>query len=187
MRHLKILSFAALSAAVLLALAGNASATTLTSPAGTTYTGTVEIESEGTISLHGSFLTVESEEVELKGSVSEHGAARTVRIPLSFLKWIGKNYLIRILKRGTLEWHGLGNGNGTITWSGLEMEVETSVGNCIFTTSNTDIGTFTSGTIPRFHFGSAAIPRTGGSFFCGSSGTLTGTLKLRVPHLLYTD
>lgn len=187
MRHLKIFGAAVVAVAALSAFAAPASATTLTSPEGTTYTGSIKAESEGAISLQGSFTTVTCNTVGLEGTVSEHGATSTIKIPLSWLTWISCNFIVKILKRGTLEWHSLGNGNATVTWSGLEMTVETSIANCIFTTNNTHIGTFTGGIPPRFHFGPSALPRTGHSIFCGSSGELTGTFKFPTPSFLSVD
>lgn len=186
MNYLKTLGVVAIVSAAGMAFAGNASGTILTSPEGTTYTGTIKAQSSN-LKLDGTFVTVESEDVELEGSVSEHGAARTVRIPLSFVRWARSNYLARLLSFGSLEWHSLGGGNGTITWSGLGMEIDTSVGTCTFTTNNTHIGTFTGGWPPMLHINSAKIPRTGGNFLCGSSGTLTGSLQFSTPSSLYTD
>lgn len=84
-------------------------------------------------------------------------------------------------------------GNGIVTSSGAEVEVQvTSAGiTCIYSTNNTQIGILTdsaatSGTA-TMHANSSAVPRTGGSFFCGSSGVLTGSYTITSPEALYFD
>jgi hypothetical protein len=61
------------------------------------------------------------------------------------------------------------------------------VGECVFTFNGTQIGTLTSGNPAKLDVSSAKIPRTGGNFLCGSSGTWTGSYTVNTPSSLYVD
>ena len=80
MKYAKMLGLLAVAAAALMAFAGVASATTLTSPSGTTYTSTIKATSEGTTTLHNSSLgiAVSCEESTVEGKVEKHGSGVTV-------------------------------------------------------------------------------------------------------------
>jgi hypothetical protein len=188
MKYVKMLGLLAVAAAALMAFAGTASATVLTSPAGTTYTGTIKAESVGATSLHGPFTTVSCTNSTVEGTVSQHGAGVTVKgsIGKEKLTFTGCNYPVKVLKEGSLEIHATSGGNGTVTSSGAEVTIETSIANCIFTTNSTDIGTFegNGGGHARLSINSAGIPRTGHSFFCGSSGQWTGSYTVTTPGTL---
>jgi hypothetical protein len=95
----------------------------------------------------------------------------------------GNNH-VTVKNPGTLEVHAVSpTGNGTLTSSGAEVSINvTALGlTCVFTTNNTHIGTVTTGEHATMHIDSAAIPRTGGSIFCGSSGEWTGSYKVTHP------
>lgn len=186
MNYLKMLGLVACITGALTIFAVPASATTLTSPAGTTYTGAIKATS-GVIELHGSFITVKCESSSFEGNVSQHGSGVTVKIPLSFLRLFPCNFPLTVLSYGNIEWHGTGNGNATVTWNAFELTVETSIANCIFSGNSVDLGTFTGGSPPKFHLFSAGIPRTGHSIFCGSSGVLTGSYTITTPGTLLAD
>jgi hypothetical protein len=164
--------------------------TVLTSPKGTPFTGTIKAESEGTTSLHGSFVSVSCGKSAVEGKVESH-TATTASVKLSSTTFTECNFPVKVLKLGSLEIHSVGKGNGTLTSTGAEITIETSVGSCNFTTFATDIGTVTgtavTGTNATLDIGSSAIPRTGHSFFCGSSGTWTGAYKVTSPSTLYID
>jgi hypothetical protein len=57
---------------------------------------------------------------------------------------------------------------------------------CIYTTNNTPLGKIVGGTTAKLEL-AATIPRTGGSFFCGSSGMWTGSYTFHTPHYLAVD
>jgi hypothetical protein len=182
MKYVKMLGLLAVAAAAMMAFAGVASATTITSPAGTLYTGNIAAEA-GTTELHGPFTTVKCTSSKVAGKVESHGANVTAGGKISSLSFSGCNYPVKVLKTGSLEIHS----NGTLTSSGAEITIETSIANCLFTTSSTDIGTLTSGTPAKLDIDSAGIPRTGHSFFCGSSGEWTGSYTVTTPGTLIVD
>jgi hypothetical protein len=205
MRYIKTLGLLAVAAAALMAFAGTASATSLTSPAGTTYTSTISATSTNS-TLHGSFITVTCKHSAVTGKVESHGAAVTAGGKISSLTFSECNYPVTVSKPGSLEIHteyelvkthengtktyaqkATSNGNGTLTSTGAEIKIHTSVGECIFTTSATDIGLLTGSTTKNavLDIDSSAIPRTGGSFFCGSSGEWTGNYTVTTPSTLY--
>jgi phage baseplate assembly protein gpV len=186
MNHLKTFSAALLTAVALLTLAGSASATTLTSPAGTTYTGAFHVES-GTIEFHGPFTTIVCKKSTFAGKVENHGAGITAGGKLSSFTLSECNYPMTTLKAGSIEIHSTGSGNGTLTWSGGEITWESSIANCILTTAGTDLGTLTGGSPAKLDINSAGIPRTGHSFFCGQSSTWTGSFTFTTPSTLLVD
>ena len=191
-----------------MAFAGIASATVLTSPAGTTYTSTIKAESEGTTSLHNTSLgiTVSCTESKVEGNVESHGASSTAGGTITSLTFggCGTNDVTVLPvsepkgKTGSLEIHTTVNakgetegvtGNGTLTSTGTEITINsTSIGvSCTYKTSATDIGTVTGGTPATLNINSAVIPRTGDSIFCGSSGKWTGSYKVTSPATLLVD
>ncbi|HXR60656.1 MAG TPA: hypothetical protein VN732_04955 [Solirubrobacterales bacterium] len=194
MKHLKMLGLLAVAVTALLAFAGTASATTLTSPTGTTYTGTITAESIGSTTLHGSFTDVSCTASHVEGKVETHGVGKTVGGKIGKLSFTGCNFPTTVLKAGSLELHAVNCKTyctGTLTSSGAEIKIQTSVGECIFTTASTHLGTFTgtdhTGGHPILHIDSANIPRTGGSFLCGSSGVWTGTYTVKTPSTGWLD
>jgi hypothetical protein len=188
MNRLKTVALFTIPLALLASTAG-ASANTLTSQIGTPYTGTIKAQSEGTILLHGPFTTVSCEST-IEGKVEQHGAGVTVAGKVASLAFAKCNYPVKVLNAGSLEIHALAGGKGTVTSSNAEITIETSIAICLFKTSGTDIGTLTDSSITgenaRLDIEGASIPRTGHSFFCGSSGTLTGSYKVTTPSALYT-
>ena len=198
MKYAKMLGLLAVAVTALMAFAGVASATILTSPAGTTYTSTIKATSTES-SLDGAFVTVTCKHSAVEGKVESHGAGVTAGGKISSLTFTECNFPTTVKKAGSLEIHTTKvtdangevtepvNGNGTLTSTGAEIEIATSVGTCIFTTSATDVGTVTGGTTAKLDIASAKIPRTGGNFLCGSSGTWTGSYTINTPDTLLVD
>lgn len=193
MKYAKMLGLLAVAAAAFMALVGTASATTLTSPTGTTYTGTIHAVSEnGHVSLHSPLSTVECEST-VEGKVEKHGAGVTVSGKISSLLFTEctNEDTVTVKKAGSLEIHGTTGYDGTLTSTGAEIEVwsHSFNGSCIYTTKDTHIGTLTGKTEATLDIDSAAIPRTGGTlgFLCGSSGEWTGNYVVTTPHTLLVD
>jgi hypothetical protein len=184
----------ALAVAAVSALTGTASATVLTSPSGTTYTSTIEAESEGSLTLHNTSIgvSVMCNASRLAGKIEQHGANVTSSGKLSTFTLVecGED-AIKVLSPGSIEFHATGGGNGTVTWSGAAITTtDASTGiSCTYTTSSTDIGTLTGSgsTSATLHINSATIPRTGDSFFCGSSGQWTASYRFTTPSTLLVD
>lgn len=187
MKYVKMLGLLTVAVAGLMAFAGPASATTLTSPAGTTYTSTLHIE--GTVEWHLPFGITLHCGWTIGGKTEKHGAGVTAGGNISSMSFTGCGLNeVKVLKAGSFEVHATGGGNGTVTWSGGEITVknpETGI-SCTYTTSGTDLGTLTGGSGATIDADST-IPRTGDSVLCGSSGRLTGSLTITLPSFLSVD
>ncbi|HET7418626.1 MAG TPA: hypothetical protein VFJ61_13470 [Solirubrobacterales bacterium] len=189
MKYAKILGLAALALTAFMAFAGTASATRVTSPAGTLYTGTIKATSTDTKLTNSSTIgTISCEHSEVEGTVTSHGSAATAIGSLSkltFTKCTGGEPTSPVVTRGTLEVHLTTAPNGTATSNGAEVIVhKTLVGSCTFKTKNTDIGTFTGGTPAKLDIGSSPIPQESGNFFCPASATWTGNYTVTSPGTL---
>lgn len=197
MKYVKMLGLLAIAAAALMAFAGTASATTLTNGSGVFYPkGTViHAEAEGTVTLHPPIGDITCTSSTVQGEVEKPGGAaesETVSGPIGTLTFGGCNAAVTVLKPGTLEIHtkekGVNNGNGTLTSNGAEVTVVAFGIHCVFTTSNTDIGTVTGSKTKDATLDiEATIPRTGGSFLCGSTAQWTGSYTVDKPTPLYID
>ena len=193
MKYMKMLGLLAVAAAALMAFAATASATTVTSN-GSSYTGTIEAESEGATTLDG-VADITCNNSTVKGSIASHGDTVTAEGPIEEekLTFTSCNQHVTVESEGSLIAHATSNGNGTLTSNGAAVVVViTSLGlTCEFTTSNTDIGTLTGSKTTGGHatldIESSAIPRTGGSFFCGSSAKWTGSYTVTAPSSLNLD
>ncbi|MGN6663605.1 MAG: hypothetical protein ACTHK6_05295 [Solirubrobacterales bacterium] len=200
MRHLKLFGLAAIAAAALMAFAGIATATTLTSPAGTTLpAGTVihlQLRAGKKTVLQGAFGNTECEEATLQGKTANAGSStETVHGAVEKLTYGKCNCVVAVLKTGELEIHTEGttaDGNGTVTASGQEVTTKCNFFgieyHCIWKTSGTDLGTLTGGT-PAILAENATFTREGGSSgtACGKSGTWTGEFEVTSPKPLLVD
>ena len=193
MKYVKMMGLLAVAAAALMAFVGTASATTITSPTGSPYTGNIHAESHSpkTI-LHGEALTVECEESTVGGSIATHGASVTASGGISTLDFNKCNYEVTVLNKGSLEAHTTKPGHASLTSTGAEITIHGPFGiNCLYKTSNTPLGTLTdshtTGGHATFDIDSALIPRTGHSAFCGSFGEWTGSYTVTNPTRLYVD
>jgi hypothetical protein len=199
MKYAKILGLAAMALAALMAFAGTASATTLTSPAGTTYTSTIKAESEGTtelVSELGAFGTIKCKKSTVEGKVEEHGTTVTAGgkiSTLTFTECEGGTPTSPVAVPGSLEVHTEGstsNGNGTLTSKNAKVIVHnTAVGTCEFETSSTgtDLGKLTGGTPAKLVISGVVIRVGGSNPFCGSNSTWKGTYKVTSPSTLLVD
>lgn len=187
MKYLNMLWIAAIATVSAMAFAVPAVATTATSPAGTTYTGT--LKGSGEAQFHGPFVTIKCQS-SLEGIIESHGSSVTGKGKST--KWEHRECSVPVetIATGTIEIHTVGKGQGTITSTGTVGRAITSVGECIYSTNNTDLGTVTDSSITggtaTVHL-SGVIPRTGGNFLCGSSATLTGFAPVTTPDKIFID
>ena len=165
-----------------LAFASTASASTLTSPEGTAYTGEIAARSTNS-EFDGAYITVKCGNSETKGKVETHGAGTNAGGVVSYLTFTECNYPITVKTNGTLHI----NSSNEVISNGAGFNIDTSVGTCVFTTTNTRIGTFTEGENAIWDSNSAKIPRTGGNVLCGSSLTWTGSYDFVTPNNLWVD
>lgn len=190
MKYMKMLALTVVAMVAAMAFTGIASATQITSPAGTLYTGALHAETTGHTVLHTPAGTM-----ECKGTISsfieQHGPGTTAKGNVTTLSFTSctNGVTVKVLKNGLLEFHSITGGiNGTVTSTGAEFEVFFSgLGiSCIYTTNSNDLGPITGGLTAVLHV-NATVPRTGGSPLCGSSGNWTGSYKFTTPHYLAVD
>jgi hypothetical protein len=200
MKYMKMLGLLATAAAALMAFASSASAGTITSPTGTAATSFTA--TAGATSRDGAFTTITCQSSHLAGRVTSQGASQTIKVNVNAFSFNGCNTPVHVQEFGTLEIHSIKKGivphetclvnycSGTVTSSGTRTEVTTSFGSCVFTTTSTPIGVLTDTDTTG---GNAildiqgSIPRTGGSFLCGSSATWTGSYNIASPATLWID
>jgi hypothetical protein len=198
MKHLKILGLAAVAAVALMAFAGTASATVLTSPAGTTYTGAVKVASEGEMTFDNE-LGQYGCEWTMEAKVESHGAAATAGGKIFNLGRTGctGNISSFVLRPGSLEFHTAGesaDGNGTLTLVGFEIQInyEALGVTCRYGTgAGVSLGTLTgsknTGSKATVDGSSPKVPKTQGGLFCGEFATLTGNFGVVSPTYLDVD
>lgn len=193
MNYLKMLCIASFAVVAAMAFASPALATFATSPAGTVYTGILKGESEGLVQWHTAFTTSECEGT-VEGKIESHGAGVTGAGQATNFSYTNCNSSLTIetIEKGTIEIHSAGKGVGTITSSKTRARgIFHSVGvECVYETSNTDIGVVTDSSITGSTATldlSATIPRVGGSFFCGSTAALTGVATVTTPDEIFID
>jgi len=190
MKCVKILFSALVALAAFSAMVGTASATTLTSPKGTTYTSTLKFQSTGALtytSAFGGFGTVSCKSSLFEVKVEKHGAGITVSGPVSGLTFSECSNPTTVLKAGSLEIHSVNEKEATVTSKSTEIVWHgTLFGTCTFTTSSTGThyGTLTTtastGGQARLDLkASLASP-------CGTA-TLEGSYSVVTPSTLYVD
>jgi hypothetical protein len=205
MKHFKTLGLLAIAMTALMAFAPSSPATTLTSPTGTTFNTSTFTAIAGTTSLDAAQYTVTCNKSHTEATISQHGPGVTIKANVAKFTFTECNFPVKVEANGTLELHTIrrnfsphatclaGDGDtcdGTLTSSGTKMTIETSVGNCTFTTNETSIGrvtgSSTTGGKAKLDI-QASIPRTGGNFLCGSSYTWTGSYTFDTPNTLWID
>jgi hypothetical protein len=195
MKHVKILGLLVVAAAALMAFAGTASATTLTSPTGVPYTGAIKSVHEGThVVLDNPVAKIECNSTVEGSKVESHGAGVTAKGPINSLAFTNctNSWHVTVVSAGSLEVHGNAGNTGTLTSSGATVTSTRFGIECRYATNNTDIGTITGSSHTKgghatLHI-TAAIPFHGGSSFCGSGATTwTGSYTVTTPSTLYID
>jgi hypothetical protein len=185
MNKLKSLMIGGASAVAFLVMIGTAQATVVTS-SGASYTSTISAESTNSV-FHGSFLSVPCTKAIIVWKVESHGAGTTAEGKVSSLSFSGCKYPVTVKKAGSVSKHATSSGNATMTGSGQEIAIHTSIGECVATTNATHLGVVTGGVPAILPDNTRVVPRTGGSFFCGSSIQWTGAFTVTTPSSLSFD
>jgi len=186
MKYVKMLGLAAVAAMALMAFAGSASATVLTSPSGTQYKGEINASAESSLLLKAGFANITCTESSVAGTPTNFGSSTTtVSGPISTLTFSSCNATVTVLKKGSLEIHTIGKGpNGTLTSTGAEVTVATGGVSCTYATNNTDIGTLTgtttAGTKATMDI-SASLTKSAGGFLCASPAAWEGSYWVTKP------
>lgn len=205
MKYLKVLCLFTIVATAVMASIGSASAATLTSPAGNVLGPgtTLHAESEGTAVIDGTInischLTFHA---EISTAGGKHGGTTTtVGGPVKSWNFFNcTNHTVTVTNNGSWEIHSLGNGNGTLTSTGLTFTVLThsvflGTRHCFYATNNTHIGTITgtanrpaSTTTATLDVDSAPLPQHATDSLCGNDAELTAGLEFKTPDDLYVD
>lgn len=190
MKYVKMLGLLAMAAAALMAFAGTASATTITSDTGSTPT--INAESVGYATLHNAVGSISCKS-SVTGAVASHGAGVPASGEISTLSFTGcTNGTVHSEEKtghveapfgsaGSLSITGVApTGNGTLTSSGATVVVTMFGQTCGYSTNNTHIGTVTGGTHAVLTI-TAKLTRHSGGFFCGTTGNWTGEYKVTHP------
>jgi len=190
MKYAKTFVLVSTIVAALLIFTESSSATSLTQAP--EYEGTIHAESEGTVAIHGP--ATASCKSTIEGTVKYINGTIGGELEKLTFKECGSNDVI-VQFPGLLEIHteeASSNGNGTLTSNAAVIEVKfTPIGlNCLYNTSNTDIGTLTgssnTGGTATLDI-EAVLPRIGGSFFCGPTAEWIGSYTIDAPDYLDVD
>lgn len=136
MKNLKTFGFAVAAVTAFMAFAAGASATTLTSPAGTTYTGAVQAESIlENLHVYVGGQLVERCDSEFEWKAESHGAAATASGPVTAFSTSECSLDVTLLKPGSFEVHTMSEantGSGTVTWNGVEATMPIFGADCVY-------------------------------------------------------
>ena len=189
MKFLKNLGLLAAAVVVLMAFAAPASADSVTSPTGTTYTGELKAEAEGHTVIDNPIAKIECAST-YSSQVEGHGSGKEVS---------GKNSNLTFTNC-TDSWHvtvtvfgafGIVWGSGFVgvfAMAGVIIEATRFGITCRYSAgSGTKVGSLTGGNPATLDI-SASLPFHSGSIFCGEGATAwTGSYKMTTPSSLYVD
>jgi len=146
MKHLKILGLAAVISAALMAPAGSASATTITSPTGTVYTGTVHFAGEGELTLANPVANISCNST-IEGQVESHGSGITANLKIVTRLYTGctNSWHTTTVLPGTYIIHWKEKHEGTVTSTGVKVDATRLGVTCVYETNNTSLGTLIGG------------------------------------------
>lgn len=185
MKQLKMLGLSALAVMALIAPAGQASAS-VTSPAGTEYTGTLEASITHSFLLKAGFAEITCSLSVLKGKVENNIGTFAIG-KISTLSFNFCNATVHVLSNGSLEIFSTGAGKGDLRGYNTQITVATMGVSCVYgTTTQTPIGTITGGTQAVMSI-AASLPKISGGFLCANPASWTGAYKLTAPHELLVD
>jgi len=189
MKHLKAAGLALLITILPFAYTGTASGTTLTSPAGTTYTSTIKAENEGTVTLtsvFGGFGAVSCKKSVIEGKNESHGSGVTDfgRLTTWYFTECTGGSPTHLVAAGSFEIH---SGGGVVTSKSASLVIHsTAFGTCTFTTASTGttLGTLTTTSSTG---GNATIDVAASLASACGTGTLEGSYKITTPSTLFLD
>ncbi|HYH53923.1 MAG TPA: hypothetical protein VD761_07305, partial [Solirubrobacterales bacterium] len=183
MKHFKTLGLALVVMGALMALAGNASATTATSPTGTEFTGEIEGTASSSLLLKAGFAEITCTQSTVRGKIESNGA--TAAGKLSSLSFGGcGGATVDVIQNGELSIEATGEGKGIVRGSNTQVTVSTMGTSCVYgTTTNTVLGTVTGGTPAKLNL-SASLPWISGGVLCASPASWSGSYQVASLHPL---
>jgi len=194
MKYFKMLGFAAVAAAILIAFLGacTASATVLCTetPSEGHCTDIEEfgdvLDASVTTSAHlkttGGSTIATCSGGTVKGEITSEGSTTSkVSGHIDKLTWSGCTTTVITLANGTLELHhSSGTDEGIVVSSGSKVTIKYLGITCTYETKNTSIGTLTGGNPATFDI-SAIIPEVSENFGCPAHGVWSGSYTLTEP------
>ncbi len=190
----KIYMLLSLTATFCLAFTAFASASAPTSPTGTVFAPTLELESEGHVTVDTKFGTEPkpaSCKWQVAGAPTSFGKGKPIVIPLTTLTFTSctNQWHMTAVSPGQLEIEGTTGYDGTVTWRGMTV-IMTWVGagfTCNYIAENLDVGTFTGGTPATLDLEGSLVLESG-SPLCGETPRqMTGSLKVTSPSAFFVD
>ncbi|HYH53921.1 MAG TPA: hypothetical protein VD761_07295 [Solirubrobacterales bacterium] len=177
----------AMLAAALLAFAAPASATTVTSPAGTEYTGEFHATASSSLLMQAGFVNLTCTESTIKGRIESNGGA-TAGGKISTLSFSSCGATtFDVLINGSLSIEATGEGKGIVRGSGSQWTTAFFGISCVYgTTTNTTLGTVTGGTPAKMSI-AATLPKISGGFLCADPASMSGSYQFTSPSTLLVD
>lgn len=183
MRHFKILWSLIMALAAMLAFAGSAMATSVTSTTGgATTTPTVHlVNSGGHVKLSNPIANIECSST-IQWTVEKHGAGVTTEGKVLTLEFTGctNSWHVTSSANGSFFIHWTGGHNGLLGSTGMQIDTTRLGVTCVYETANTKLGNVTggnpatisnSGSLPINGFLSSPLCGTGGAAFSGGYAT----------------
>lgn len=184
MKHFKSLGCAIALAAIFMASTGSASATTLTSPSGTEYTGSFTMTATESLLLKAGFANFTCTESTTGGPVTSNGAVggpAVINTGLSFGN-CGSGTLDVIRLPSLYVYTG-----GKVEVHFMEFTVSTLGTSCVYGVgAGTSVGTMAGGN-PATLTVSASLPKVSGGFLCASPASWSGKYTVTTPRPLLID
>jgi hypothetical protein len=176
---LKTTTLTVLAAVAVMAFAGTAAATKITSPTGTTSTAAGKVEAEGHLVFDNPIAKIECA-ASAQSQIESHGAGVPAKGNLTSLTFTNctNSWHVTTVTAGSSSINHTSGYNGTLSSGAATIEATRFGILCRYATGGgTSIGTITSGSPATVDL-AAAIPFHSGSALCGEgTTTLTGTLK----------
>jgi hypothetical protein len=183
MKHLKMIGLALMAATALMAFASSASATVLTSPANTEYTGELDASATESLFLEASVFNVTCTGSTVKGTVTTNTTVASGAI--SSLTYTGCDATVKVIANGSLEVKGTPTGD--VYTSGNKVTVEKIGISCVYGGgAGTKIGTMKGGTTASMQI-EASLPKQEGGFLCAANAKWTGKYTVTAPDTLILE
>jgi hypothetical protein len=184
MKHIKMLGLAVMAAAAFMAFTGSASAQTLTSPAGTEYTGTIEATASGSLLLKAGFANITCTSSTVAGKVTTNNNTHAAGAISTLTYSNCGSATVDTLKTGELT---IQKSTGAVSGSGSEVTVAVFGTSCVYgTKTGTALGTLTGGTPAKMTI-NANLPLISGGFGCANPANWSGSYTVTNPKTLLVD
>jgi hypothetical protein len=184
MKHIKMLGFAVMAAAALMAFAGSASANpVLTSPAGTAYTGEINATASGSLLLKAGFANITCTSSTVAGKVTTNNTTHAAGAISTLTYSNCGGATVTTITKGSLTVAP----KGAVSGSGSEVTVAVFGTSCVYgTKTGTALGTLTGGTPAKMTI-NANLPLVSGGFGCANPANWSGSYTVTKPTTLLVD